>query len=265
LSAMRRKLGAMGESDPWAPGSNEDAPRTGRVQTGTHGGRGPQAVAPEKRENRGRYRRRALKRPNTSSTSPKQIEMAKRRAKALELRLQGYTYEVIADHLGSSKSVIAKDITRAMADLVTEPAERVFRMEMRRLDALTAAHYASACDGDIPAGQMMLRIIEMRGRMLGFFDKERAAGRFTITDASSAGAPRRLELEFVLPGKRIADMDGLDAISPPCSRPSSPSSSSLPSSSSPSSRTMDLKANPPSNGVSITPWKKPGGTGWMGD
>jgi hypothetical protein len=28
---------------------------------------------------------------------------------------------------------------------------------------------------------------------------------------------------------------------------------------------VDLKANPTSNGVSIIPWKKPGGTGWMGD
>jgi hypothetical protein len=223
---MSAKPGAMSKSEPWAPGSNEDAPTTGRVQKGTQGARVPQAVAPEKRENRGRYRQRALKRPNTSSTSPKQIEMAKRRAEALELRLQGCTYEVIADHLGSSKSVIAKDITRAMADLVTEPAERVFRMEMHRLDALAAAHYARACDGDIPAGQMMLRIIEMRGRMLGFFDKERGAGRFTLTDASSDGAARRLELEFVLPGGHRIDMDTPPSApswsSPRVSAPSSP-------------------------------------------
>jgi hypothetical protein len=256
LSAMRRKLGAMGESDPWAPGSNEDAPTTGRVQNGTRDARVPQAGTPEKRENRGRYRQRALKRPNTSSTSPKQIEMAKRRAEALELRLQGHTYEAIADHLGSSKSVIAKDITRAMADLVTEPAERVFRMEMHRLDALAAAHYVSACDGDIPAGQMMLRIIEMRGRMLGFFDKERAAGRFTITDASSDGAARRLELEFVLPGKRIADMDALEPSRPDQHHVQQPVQQSR-------HDVLELSPNKPSSGVPIMPSpRKP--TDWMG-
>jgi hypothetical protein len=251
LSAMRKKLGAKSESDPWAPGSNEYAPTTGRVQNSTRGAQLAQAGAPEKRENRGRYRQRALKRPNTSSTSPKQIEMAKRRAEALELRLQGYTYEAIADHLGSSKSVIAKDITRAMADLVTEPAERVFRMEMRRLDALAAAHYARACDGDIPAGQMMLRIIEMRGRLLGFFDRERMAGRFTITEGT-ADAPRRLDLEFVLPSGQRFGADELMKSTPPSHSSSSPRP------------TIDLKPNPPSSGVPIMPLSSRKNTDWMG-
>jgi hypothetical protein len=57
---------------------------------------------------------------------------------------------------------------------------------------------------------MMLRIIEMRGRMLGFFDKERAAGRFTITQDTPEG-PRALSLEFVLPsGERFNALDTLD-------------------------------------------------------
>lgn len=246
----------MGKSDPWAPGSNEDVTTTGRVQNGKQGARVPQAGAPGKRENRGRYRQGALKRPNTSSTSPKQIEMAKRRAEALELRLQGYTYEVIANHLGSSKSVIAKDITRAMADLVTEPAEHVFRMEMHRLDALAAAHYASACDGDIPAGQMMLRIIEMRGRLLGFFDRERMAGRFTITEGT-ADAPRRLALEFVLPsGQRFGALDEL----PPSQHHQHHVQQPIQH---PSRHVLELSPNKPSSGVPITPLpRKP--TDWMG-
>jgi hypothetical protein len=58
---------------------------------------------------------------------------------------------------------------------------------------------------------MMLRIIEMRGRMLGFFDKERAAGRFTITQDTPEG-PRALSLEFVLPsGERFSALDALPA------------------------------------------------------
>jgi len=246
----------LSKSRPWAPGRNEDA-ASGRVKNCTQGTRVAQASVPEKRENRGRYRQRALKRPNTSSTSPKQIEMAKRRAEALELRLQGYTYEAIADHLGSSKSVIAKDITRAMADLVTEPAERVFRMEMHRLDALAAAHYADACNGDIPAGQMMLRIIEMRGRMLGFFDRERMAGRFTLTQDTPEG-PRALSLEFVLPsGARHGTLEDMDSRVVHHDSRASPLSSPLSTTRRPVSPPfIDATTLPPHSGVPLVRPKK---------
>ena len=80
---------------------------------------------PGKWENRGRYRR-ALKRPNTSSTSPMQIEMASRRVEALELRVQSYSYEQIVKHLGVTKSTInetSKEHLRASA-LILEKAPR---------------------------------------------------------------------------------------------------------------------------------------------
>src|SRR5215831_5809100 len=51
---------------------------------------------------RPRTRRRAAARPNTSSTSPRSIKAAQRRADALGLRLQGHPYSVIGKHLGVS-------------------------------------------------------------------------------------------------------------------------------------------------------------------
>jgi hypothetical protein len=168
--------------------------------------------------------------------------------------------------LGVSTAQAARDIETALAEITVEPARELLKLELRRCEELMAAHYANACDGDVVATNTVLRVMAHRAMLMGWSRDQQGAARVVISDGGGAGGePRRLELEFVLPGKRIADMDGLDAISPPCSRPSSPSSSSLPSSSSPSSRTMDLKANPTSNGVSIIPWKKPGGTGWMGD
>jgi hypothetical protein len=59
----------------------------------------------------------------------------------------------------------------------------------------------------------MLRITEMRGRLLGLFDKEQIAARVSVTD--NGGAPRTLALEFILPGQRVADMDRLDHLPPP--------------------------------------------------
>jgi hypothetical protein len=236
---------------------------------GASGMQGAPMDTREKREIRPRERHQGprkgtIARPGTSKRSAKAIRIAQRREEVLELRLRGYSYEAIGKHVGVSKSQVERDVIAAMREMTAEPAERMFKMEMARLDALAAAHYVRACDGDIPATQMMLRIIEMRGRMLGFFDKERASARLMISEGGGAGAEnKRLEVEFIVPGKRIADIDGLDAISPPCSRPSSPSLSSLPSSSSPSSRTMDLEADLPSSGVPLMLMsRKP--TDWMG-
>jgi hypothetical protein len=164
----------------------------------------------EKRENRGRYRQRALKRPNTSSTSPKQIEMAKRRAQALELREMAYSYEQIAYHLGVTKSTIERDIQRALRGLVIEPAHAVFTLEMRRIDALISTFMPDALNGDSNAATVCLRYMQHRANLLGWGTKDHAA-KLTITDGAGAGGePRRLELEFVLPGPRTADMDAGD-------------------------------------------------------
>jgi hypothetical protein len=101
-----------------------------------------------------------------------------------------------------------------------------------------------------------------RAMLMGWSRDQQGAARVVISDnGAGGGEPRRLELQFVLPGGRIADMERLDH-TPPSWSPSSPSSSSLPSSSSPSSRTIDLKANPPSSGVPLvqpSAWKKTGG------
>jgi hypothetical protein len=223
---------------------------------------GQTGMRAEREVKRSRRRKGVKAKPNTCSTSPRSIRAAQRRAEALDLRVQGYTFEVIGKHLGVSKAQAARDIDTALSEITAEPARELLKLELRRLDELTAAHYADALAGDVTATNTILRVMAHRAVLMGWSRDQPA--RVVISDGGGAGGePRRLELEFVLPGKRIADMDGLDAISPPCSRPSSPSLSSLPSSSSPSSRTMDLKANPPSSGVPIMPMsRKP--TDWMG-
>jgi hypothetical protein len=71
-----------------------------------------------------------------------------------------------------------------------------------------------------------------------------------ISDGAGVGAEnRKLEIEFVIPGKRIADMDELE---PP-----------RPSSSSPRPPMLDLTPNKPNSGVPlVSAFKKPGGS-WM--
>jgi predicted DNA-binding protein (UPF0251 family) len=200
----------MSDSDLWAPGGSEDAP-SGRVQSGTQGARAARGGTPKKRENRGRYRQRALKRPGTSSTSPKQIEMAKRRALALDLRVQSYSYEEIAEHLGVTKSTIERDIQRALKELVIEPAHAVFTLEMRRIDALISTFMPDALNGDSNAAAVVHRFMVHRSNLLGWGTKEHIA-RISIIDKPGGGSPQEMSVEFVLPsGERFSALDALPA------------------------------------------------------
>src|SRR6185437_11473186 len=157
-----------------------------RAQNSTQGAPITHAGMPTKRENRGRYRQRALKRPGTSSTSPKQIEMAKRRALALDLRVQSHSYEEIAEYLGVTKSTIERDIQRALKELVIEPAHAVFTLEMRRIDALIGTFMPDALNGDSNSAAVIHRYMVHRANLLGW-SKADTAAKLMITDGGGVG------------------------------------------------------------------------------
>src|SRR6185436_1468230 len=101
----------------------------------------------------GRHRNRAL--------------AAARRARAVELRTQGFTFERIADELGYSNRGTAFAIVRRALD--THEAEEVaqFRaLETARLDMLQASLWGRAMTGDVAAIAQARRIIETRIRLL---------------------------------------------------------------------------------------------------
>ena len=131
----------------------------------------------EKREAKtpGRMRRGVKTTTNTAKRSPKRVAILKRQREVLAYREMGHSYDKIAAALGISDSQVERDLIAAMDAIIREPAERVFAIDMRRLDEMLAGHYDAACNGDPTATAACLRIIEMRGRMLGFFDHERRA------------------------------------------------------------------------------------------
>ena len=106
-------------------------------------------------------------------------EVAERRAKALQLRAAGLTYQAIADQLGyTSRRVAAQDVTRALQDrqgLLDTQATLFVSLELERLDSLeravqTVMRQASA-DGErsivLRAADRLLRIAERRAALLG--------------------------------------------------------------------------------------------------
>jgi len=64
-------------------------------------------------------------------------ETAERDAEAARLRVQGRTYQQIADALGlSHRDLARRAVERALTDVVREPAAELRALELERLDAL---------------------------------------------------------------------------------------------------------------------------------
>lgn len=60
-----------------------------------------------------------------------------RRRQAVELRLAGHTYQLIADQLGYRGHTGARAaVEKALRDAIREPSEEVITMELQRLDAV---------------------------------------------------------------------------------------------------------------------------------
>ena len=73
----------------------------------------------------------------TDKTSPKRIDVAVRRGKALQLRAAGITFEQIKEQLGyKTRAAAVQDVQRAMAITVGEPAADLRALEAARLDML---------------------------------------------------------------------------------------------------------------------------------
>jgi hypothetical protein len=230
--------------------------RNSRCQTG---------MSAEREVKRSRRRKGVKATPNTSSSSPRSIRAAQRRAEALNLRVQGYTFEVIGKHLGVSKAQAARDIDAALAEITTEPAKQLLAMELRRLDELQSAHFHNATEGDPTATNAVLRIMAHRAMLLGWSRDQQGAARVVISDGGGPGGePRKLELEFVLPGGGHVAMD--DALGSPDTQYRTHRANIDTPVSPPSSPPLRIKPEPTDlvlDKVQPSAWKKPrGGFDW---
>lgn len=102
----------------------------------------------------GRHRNRAL--------------AAARRARAVELRTQGLTYEDIARELGyANRGTVFRVVSNALAAREGLAVDDLRSLEAERLDALQVGIWQRAMEGDIQAAMVALRIIGARCRLLG--------------------------------------------------------------------------------------------------
>lgn len=111
-------------------------------------------IAEVARTRRGRHRDRAL--------------AAYRRARAVELRARGLTYEQVAQEVGyTSRATAYNAISEALEVRQAEGVEQLRRLELDRLDAVHASVWPQAMDGHVPSVMALLRVMELRTRLLG--------------------------------------------------------------------------------------------------
>ena len=106
-----------------------------------------------------------------SPTAQRRIEAKERALKALELRKKGMRYEEIAQQLGypnrgNAHKAVMKEL-ELLAKECLEEAAQVRDLELQRLDALYLVAYAEVEEGNIPAIDRCLRIMERRAKLLG--------------------------------------------------------------------------------------------------
>jgi hypothetical protein len=99
-----------------------------------------------------------------------------RRTRAIELKLQGLTYQQIADALGyASRGTVYRLIQEAQAARLGDAADDHRRLELARLDALQMALWPRAMDGDVAAAETVRRLIDSRCRLLGLVGARRSS------------------------------------------------------------------------------------------
>ena len=96
------------------------------------------------------------------------INKRERAIQALDLRKAGISYEMIAQRLGYSNRTAAFRAVQTLLEKSEKEASTDLReMELRRLDDLFLSIYKKAREGDLPAIDRCLKIMERRAKMSG--------------------------------------------------------------------------------------------------
>lgn len=103
-----------------------------------------------------------------------------KRARAVELAVQGKSYGEIAREVGfSHRGSAHRAVSKALAEREVAAVEQLRQIELDRLDRLHAAMWPKAMAGDLTAVQIVLRVIDQRIRLYGLGRKTAEYGGLT--------------------------------------------------------------------------------------
>jgi hypothetical protein len=126
---------------------------------------------------------------------PRALKSLEHKAKALELRRAGLTYDQIGKQLGLVKVHAWRLVQAALISTLQEPADAVRALEVERLDALWVKWFPRAQKHDKDAAGVCLKIMERRARLLGL--------DAPVTLQGPDGAPVRFVVEVPVPAPSV--------------------------------------------------------------
>ncbi|NKS29225.1 hypothetical protein GS534_00585 [Rhodococcus hoagii] len=106
---------------------------------------------------------------NAGPKLEKRVETQERRRLALQLKLEGWSLQEIADdpRIDRDISSVSRYISESVKAIPQQAAEELVQMELERLDAMWKGIWADATHGDTWKIDRALAIMERRAKYLG--------------------------------------------------------------------------------------------------
>jgi len=128
-------------------------------------------------------------------------EVLDKEIEVVKLRRGGLTWDLIAERVGyGSASAAHAAYQRAAKRAVYEDVDAIRQVEGERLDLMQSAVWGKALQGDLPAIQTLIRIMERRAKLLGLDQPLRQQIEVTTYDGDSIDAEVRKLVELLNSG-----------------------------------------------------------------
>ncbi|MGL6014359.1 MAG: hypothetical protein ACRC0J_23060, partial [Shewanella oncorhynchi] len=133
----------------------------------------------------------AKKKPRGGIVTRPETAIAKiKAAKAVELRMEGKTFDEIAAECGYKHRQSAFDaVKRALEMVVREPAKELIKIDLERLDKMWTVPYLNAQSGDVQALAACIKIMERRSKLLGLDTPE----KHDVTSSDGTMSPKTID------------------------------------------------------------------------
>lgn len=111
---------------------------------------------------------------NANAKENLEIQTLKRDSRVYELRIQGLTFDAIANEVGfSGPSGAWQAYQRIRHEVIFESIDDARQLELMRLDELQVAVWDRAINGELPAAHCVLKIMDRRAKLLGLDKPEK--------------------------------------------------------------------------------------------
>jgi hypothetical protein len=111
---------------------------------------------------------------NANAKENIEIQTLKRDSRVYELRIQGLTFDAIANEVGfSGPSGAWQAYQRIRHEVIFESIDDARQLELMRLDELQVAVWDRAINGELPAAHCVLKIMDRRAKLLGLDKPEK--------------------------------------------------------------------------------------------